>query len=88
MVARRMPGCSPGYVGNASRSIRWTAVSVSAAGQLLGATRSGSERAVDAFVVAVADLAGGAVIATVDLRDMDRFAVHVTNVVTADIGHA
>ena len=36
------------------------------AGKLLGATRSGSDKAVDAFVVAVADLAGGAVIATVD----------------------
>ena len=56
------------------------------AGQLLGATRSGSEHAVDAFVVAVADLAGGAVIATVDTRDMDRLAAHATNVLTADIG--
>lgn len=56
------------------------------AGQLLGATRSGSECAVDAFVVAVADLAGGAVIATVDPRDLDRLAAHSTNVVTADIG--
>jgi predicted nucleic acid-binding protein len=37
------------------------------AGQLLGAIRSGSELAVDAFVVAVGDLAGGAVVATVDL---------------------
>jgi len=58
------------------------------AGQLLGATRSGSERAVDAFVVAVADLAGGAVIATVDTRDMDRLAGHATSVLTADIGRA
>jgi predicted nucleic acid-binding protein len=55
------------------------------AGQLLGAVRSGSERAVDAFVVAVADLAGGAVIATVDARDMDRLAAHATSVVSADI---
>lgn len=58
------------------------------AGQLLGATRSGSEHAVDAFVVAVADLAGGAVIATVDTRDMDRLAAHTANVVTADIGRS
>lgn len=31
------------------------------AGQLLGAARSGSERAIDAFIVAIGDLAGGAV---------------------------
>lgn len=55
------------------------------AGQLLGATRSGSEHAVDAFVVATADLAGGAVIATVDVRDVARLAAHAKNVVAADI---
>lgn len=55
------------------------------AGQLLGAARSGSERAVDAFVVAVADLAGGAVIATVDVADLERFAAYATNVAAADI---
>src|SRR5713226_2436200 len=55
------------------------------AGQLLGAARSGSERAVDAFIVAVADLAGGAVIATVDLADLERFAAQATNVAIADI---
>lgn len=55
------------------------------AGQLLGATRAGSERAVDAFVVAVADLAGGAVIATVDARDIGRLAVHASHVVVADV---
>lgn len=37
-----------------------TAVGVRA-GQLLGGAKAGSELAVDAFVVAVADLAGGAV---------------------------
>jgi predicted nucleic acid-binding protein len=58
------------------------------AGQLLGATRSGSEHAVDAFVVAVADLAGGAVIATVDPDDLHRLAGHAGNVVTADIGRS
>lgn len=55
------------------------------AGQLLGAARSGSERAVDAFIVAVADLAGGAVIATVDILDLERFAAHAINVAVADI---
>ena len=55
------------------------------AGQLLGAARSSSERAVDAFVVAVGDLAGGAVIATVDVADVERFAAYAANVMTADI---
>src|SRR5438094_7288161 len=40
------------------------------AGQLLGAARRRSDVAVDAFVVAVGDLAGGAVVATVDVDDM------------------
>lgn len=56
------------------------------AGQLLGATGSGSEHAVDAFVVAVADLAGGAVIATADPRDLKRLAAHATHVAIADVG--
>jgi predicted nucleic acid-binding protein len=55
------------------------------AGQLLGATRAGSERAVDAFVVAVADLVGGAVIATVDVADLELLAQHAANVVIAGI---
>jgi predicted nucleic acid-binding protein len=55
------------------------------AGQLLGAAGLGSERAVDAFVVAVADLSGGAVIATVDKNDMDRLAAHAANVQVAKI---
>lgn len=50
------------------------------AGQLLGAIRRGSEQAVDAFVVAVADIEGGAVIATVDIGDMQRLASHAKNV--------
>jgi predicted nucleic acid-binding protein len=58
------------------------------AGRLLGAARAGSEHAVDAFIVAVADLAGGAVIATGDTRDLNRFAAHATGVATADIGRA
>ncbi|MBX3131713.1 MAG: hypothetical protein KF718_33660 [Polyangiaceae bacterium] len=55
------------------------------AGQLLGATRRGSDVAVDAFVVAVADLAGGAVIATVDVADMNALAGHATNVKVVSI---
>jgi predicted nucleic acid-binding protein len=50
------------------------------AGQLLGAARQGSALAVDAFVVAVADLAGGGLIATVDTNDLERLAAHAHNV--------
>lgn len=55
------------------------------AGQLLGQTGAGSELAVDAFTVAVADLAGGAVIATADIEDLERLASYATSVVIADI---
>jgi hypothetical protein len=55
------------------------------AGQLLGDARLGSEHAVDAFVVAIADLLGGAVIAAVDLHDMERLAHYATNVQIAEI---
>lgn len=55
------------------------------AGQLLGATGSGSEKAVDAFVVAVGDLQGGAVVATVDTRDLGRLAEYASNVVIEDV---
>lgn len=55
------------------------------AGQLLGRVRAGSELAVDAFVVAVADLAGGAVVATADTDDLERLAGHASNVAIADI---
>jgi len=55
------------------------------AGQLLGAARKGSELAVDAFVVAVGDLAGGAVVATVDLEDLTALASHANDVVIASI---
>jgi predicted nucleic acid-binding protein len=55
------------------------------AGQLLGAVAAGSELAVDAFVVAVADLAGGAVIASVDIDDLEHLAAHASNVTVADI---
>lgn len=51
------------------------------AGQLLGAAGAGSEMAVDAFLVAVADLVGGAVVATVDVDDLRRLAVYCDSVV-------
>jgi hypothetical protein len=50
------------------------------AGQLLGAARRGSVLAVDAFVVAVAGLAGGGLIATVDVDDLEHLAAHADNV--------
>lgn len=50
------------------------------AGKLLGAARLGSESAVDAFIVAVADMEGGAVVATVDMVDMRRLAANTTGV--------
>jgi predicted nucleic acid-binding protein len=55
------------------------------AGQLLGRLGARSDLAVDAFTVAVADLAGGAIVATVDVRDMERLAAHADHVVVADI---
>jgi hypothetical protein len=59
------------------------------AGRLLGAARRGSEHAVDAFLVAVADLGGGAVIATVAAEDLRELAAHAKGVVVASIqpGH-
>jgi predicted nucleic acid-binding protein len=50
------------------------------AGQLLGAAQAGSAQTVDAFLVAVADLAGGAMVATVDLNDLRRLSAHATKV--------
>lgn len=55
------------------------------AGQLLGHVGAGSELAIDAFMVAVADLGGGAVIATVDVDDVERLAAHASSIVIADI---
>lgn len=55
------------------------------AGQILGAARCGSALAVDAFVVAVADLAGGAVVATVDTDDLDLLASHASHVKVVSI---
>lgn len=56
------------------------------AGQLLGRVGAGAEMAVDAFTVAVADLASGAVVATTDPRDFERLAAHAARVAVADIG--
>jgi predicted nucleic acid-binding protein len=50
------------------------------AGQLLGASKRGSDLAVDAFVVAVADLAGGGLVATVDVDDLEVLASHAKDV--------
>lgn len=55
------------------------------AGALLGAVRAGSEMAVDAFVVACVELAGGGLIATVDGSDMRRLAAHASRVNVAEI---
>lgn len=46
---------------------------------------AGSQKAVDAFVIAVADLWEGAVVATVDTADLDQLATHASTVVIADI---
>jgi predicted nucleic acid-binding protein len=56
------------------------------AGQLLGAARADSTLAVDAFLIATADLAGGAVVASADERDLRRLADYTTAVVIAAIG--
>jgi hypothetical protein len=55
------------------------------AGQLLGAVRRGSALAVDAFVIAVGELEGGAIIATADIDDMELLATHASDVVIAAI---
>lgn len=55
------------------------------AGQLLGRVGAGSELAVDAFLVADADLRGGAVIATCDSADLIRLAAVAARVRIADL---
>ena len=55
------------------------------AGQLLGKVGAGSDMAVDAFTVAVADLAGGAVIATSDPKDLEQLGAHAARVAVVDI---
>lgn len=55
------------------------------AGQLLGGVGAGSELAVDAFLVADADLRGGAVIATCDPGDLEQLAEAAARVRIADL---
>lgn len=55
------------------------------AGQMLGTVGAGSEMAVDAFLVADADLRGGAVIATCDTEDLERLASVATRVQIVDL---
>jgi hypothetical protein len=55
------------------------------AGQLLGAAKRSSEHAIDAFLVAVADLAGGAIIATIDVRALEGLAAYAKRVSVASI---
>lgn len=55
------------------------------AGQLLGRIQAGSELAVDAFLVASADVLGGAIVATSDPDDLRRLAAHASNVAIADL---
>jgi predicted nucleic acid-binding protein len=54
------------------------------AGQLLGRARAGSEMAIDAFLVAAADL-GGAIVATTDPGDLRRLALTGTGVSIVDV---
>lgn len=55
------------------------------AGQLLEKIEAGSELAVDAFVIATADLAGGAIVATADPKDMRRLAAYCRDVVVTPL---
>ncbi len=55
------------------------------AGQLLGTVGAGTEIAIDAFLVADADLRGGAVIATCDPDDLRRLASVAQRVRIADL---
>ncbi len=55
------------------------------AGQLLGRFGAGSDLAIDAFLVADADLRGGAVIAAVDTDDLRRLASLATGVLIAGL---
>ncbi|MEI2639375.1 MAG: hypothetical protein V9F03_10315 [Microthrixaceae bacterium] len=81
-----MPECSVACAGTGSRSTQSTRVLGVRAGQLLGSIGAGSEMAVDAFLVADADLRGGAVVATCDPHDIGRLASLATHVKVADLG--
>ena len=61
-----------------------TAVGVRA-GQIVGAAAVESELAVDAFIVSVADLAGGEIVATTDTGDLERLAAHARSVTIVSI---
>jgi predicted nucleic acid-binding protein len=87
-VVRGRPADSSVFAGLRRERVEVRAVDVAVgvrAGRLLGAATVGSELAVDAFVVAVADLAGGAVIATTDVDDHTRLATHAQRVVIAPL---
>ncbi len=88
-VVRGRPGDAGVFAGIRRESVEVYPVDTRSgvrAGQLLGAVGAGSEMAVDAFVVAVADLAGGAVIATGAPHDMERLAAYAKRVVVAHTG--
>ena len=55
------------------------------AGQLLGAAGADPRLAVDAFLVAAADLRGGAIIATTDAGDLERLAASTSSVLVVDL---
>jgi predicted nucleic acid-binding protein len=85
-VVRGRPADSSVFAGLRRERVEVRPVDVAVgvrAGRLLGAAGAGSDLAVDAFVVAVADLAGGAVIATTDVDDLTRLAAHAERVVIA-----
>ena len=87
-VVRGRPADSSVFAGLRRERVEVRPVDVAVgvrAGRLLGAAGVGSELAVDAFVVAVADLAGGAIIATTDVDDLTRLATHAERVVIASI---
>jgi predicted nucleic acid-binding protein len=87
-VVRGRPAGSSVFAGLRREGVEVRPVDVAVgvrAGRLLGAAGGGSELAVDAFVVAVADLAGGAIIATADVDDLSRLAAHAERVVIAPI---
>lgn len=88
-VVRGRPEDAAVFAGLRRERVEVRAVDVAVAvraGRLLGAAGAGSELAVDAFVVAAGDLAGGAVIATTDVDDIGRLASHADRVAVAAIG--
>jgi predicted nucleic acid-binding protein len=87
-VVRGRPGDAAVFSGLKRERVQVHAVDARVgvrAGQLLGRVRAGSDLAVDAFVVAVADLAGGAIVATTDPGDLERLSAHAGHVRIVDI---